>query len=169
MKRVWILLGNANVKKSAVIRALTGTSNASIKKNYLCQIERTDGLIFSLVPYTGAMQEEPKVEPEAMADHFESSKCVEIPKTSDAIPVQDGFIFPEVRNFLFCLRNDSKAICYIKVLLRRSWNIEAIITLGEEAPSWLQHSGIRYAAIPNAQKLPGSVVAYKVRDYFQWK
>ena len=83
MKRAWILLGNSKVKKTTVIRALTGTGNGSIKRNYLCQIERTDGLIFSLVPYTGAMQEQ-GVKPQEMLDHFESSDCVVV-RTSDLL------------------------------------------------------------------------------------
>ncbi|MEX1036702.1 MAG: hypothetical protein WDZ54_12170 [Sneathiella sp.] len=198
MKRAWVIIGGKNVKKSTVIRALTGTGNASIRSNRLCQIERADGLIFSLVPYTSAMQEQ-EVTPQEMLDHFKKRDFFVIPKPSQKNDEQVGFNFPQVRNFLFCLHNVSKnkkfpdAIEYIKLLLTDDWNIEAIIFLGKDepnvsgkgrpkvpdddaliatdndAPSWLQYSGIRYASIPNAQELPGSVVAYKVRDYFQWR
>ncbi len=181
MKRAWILLGDSNVKKSTVIRALTGTGNVninknlSVKSNKICQIERLDGLRFSLVPYTSAMQEgegKVKIVPEDMLKHFNNKEVFAIPESSLAVSKQDGFIFPGVRNFLFCLHNKSNFSdpkTYVELLLQDEWNIEAIISLGAEAPNWLQYSGIRYAAIPNAKKLPGSVVAYKVRDFFQWK
>ncbi|WP_226886719.1 hypothetical protein, partial [Nisaea nitritireducens] len=78
---------------------------------------------------------------------------------------------------------------YIEKLLNNNWEIEAAISLGQWSPKWLVESGLRYASIPWSNKsqhtnteekqseslsnvgydnAPGSVVAARVRKFFEW-
>ncbi|WP_193172538.1 hypothetical protein, partial [Nisaea nitritireducens] len=80
MKRAWIILGEANTKKSSVIRTLTGLpkiNDGGIPG--FVQIEQTNGLRFSLLSYISAMQEA-KISPEELLKKIELSNTRQLRK-----------------------------------------------------------------------------------------
>ena len=155
MKSAWVLLGEANTRKSTTSRLLTG-------------IDRWEGQV-GVMDWQGkerwmrslvSAAQEAKRTPKELLDELNGKNHWQGE-------------FDTVRNAVLVLRYDAFNGCpdgkmYIHDFVNDGWVIQCVVSLGEPARDWVRLSGFQFLEIPNSASLPSNAVAAKVRTAFGW-
>ncbi len=152
-------MGNANTRKSSLVRSLIGTDNSATEVEVLLD----SGLQIHIRGLVGAAQEK-GILPGAWVEKLESTTHW-----------HGGF--PSVRNIIATLRYDAETVGgmiyppgedYVAALIDAGWDVRAIISLGEHSRTWVRHSGLPCISIPESRSLPSSAIAVTVRRALGW-
>ena len=155
MKSIWLLIGNANTRKSSMVRCLLGVDNPATE----VEVQSVTGTVLHIRAFISAVQEKKSVSPEELLLDLNDSHW--------------KGQFKNLRNALVPLRYDPAegqpaAEFYAQALLDDGWSIKVVVSLGEPARPWLQNSGLPYIEIPNSTSLPSNAIAAQVRAAFGW-
>lgn len=180
-KCAWVLIGDANTKKSSVVRGLTGIG----KSQTLVEVQEISGLRIKLKSFLTSLQEN-EIDEDKMIDEIygEYGDRADIFSSVSGLDRDDdggGYTnYPIIyqKNALVTLRYDpvvhngkiyNSGLLYVQRLVQESFEIKAIVSLGKIARPWIRCSGIPYASIVGVVDMPGSMVASQVRDFFGWR
>ena len=148
MKSIWLLVGEANTRKSSTVRSLLG-----LGKTGVVEVEFLSGAVLPIWGAIRAAQEHPLSPTELLAVLNENVSTVP--------------------NVLLPLRYDPakrqpSAEVYVKALLKDGWIVRYVVSFGEPARSWLKTSGLPYIEVPKSTSTPCNTVAAHVRATFGW-
>lgn len=155
MKKAWVIIGEANTRKSGLVRCLTGIDNIATQ----VEIQTSLQLSTRIRAFISAAQEA-KMAPLEVLNELNSQK-------------HWAGNFKRIRNAIITLRYDAynklpAADKYIEALIGDGWVIQAIVSLGEPARDWIVHSGVPFISIPDSTTLPNGVITTKVKQAFGW-
>jgi len=156
MKTSWILIGEADTRKSSTARLLTGLGRIET------QVDVADerGRRFRVRSLVSAAQESRLTPQDLLAELNGRTHW--------------AGVFDSIRNAVVLLRYDPVNNCpagqeYVKLLLSDGWHIECVVSLGEPARDWIRSSGIRHIETPQSVSLASNEVAAIVRRAWGWQ
>jgi hypothetical protein len=148
--QVWALIGRQNCRKGSTIRALSGIDREKEIQIMLCSQQQIS--IWVRVSSVNEPADAPK------ADDWIS----ELEKTHGR----------EIRrNMLFAFRmgrESHEAETYLKAMATRGYNLQSIVTLGEQTPPWAKALGAPFSDIRDVS-VPTNEIARQVRTMWGWR
>lgn len=149
MPNVYVVIGDANTKKSSIIRALSGVDR---RDNYL--IEDLEGNTLNIFIQIRSLQE---------------SK-ISIQEFIDYITKQN------IENVLVALRKDRcnslpQGMDYLQSFVANSWSIQQIVVLGENQLPNLPQGCPQPNFFPNSadENIAANNIAHEIRKIWNWK
>lgn len=160
MRRVFIVVGHSESRKSSTIRALTGTGPPKIY-----QVRITNDEILNIYVHHSSLQEA-RISPAAFITQVEKfvEECVEE--------------FEGDPDVLVALRTKSSrngefpnAQEYASQFMQAGWQIAAIVLLGpasRESSNRLSEISHEFFANPDSKVLPANWIAHQIRGEWGW-
>lgn len=144
----YLLIGNANTRKSSVIRSLTGCFNRSVRDVQL-QTERKPVRFYARV---GALQNT-RTTVDEFVQEVARARCeaVLFCLSPEALR-SDGYEYPDAQTYVAALRE-------------RGWRIKGVAVLGQDGGGVRAANLRQYILAPTA---PVNVTARDVRAQFGW-
>lgn len=141
---VWVILGDAQARKSSTIRALTGVYNSA--EQDIQSTTRRLSMVWVQVP---SLQE------------------AKISRT--AFQIKQGS-----RNYILLnLRINSMTIypdglAYIQYFISQNWNIQEVVVMGRNTLPYTLPAGVPTHFIPNSSTTPANENAHDIRQQWGW-
>lgn len=161
MPSLHIIIGDANMRKSSLLRCLTSVSGGR-NANQNMDISLTTGAIIRVHCITSALQESLN------------------PKTPAQFIAEVQRMSPAPTDIAFALRVNSRgasrtggpfphAAAYISAFAQVQWPVVNVALLGPSACALqLLGTGVRVAAVPNSPQRPTNETALQVRQAWGW-
>lgn len=161
MKHVWIFLGENGVRKSSVIRCLTGLQEKFVRDGKApdCEIWRRDGGMLPFNVYMRSIQEHVgpnEITPEMLVQQVEDA---------------------DFDNVIIALHDDARTkaktgASYVDALrASRKISIEWIVSMAyepDDSPEWIWSRARQIAEFPNSAIDPSTKTAAEMRSMFGW-
>jgi hypothetical protein len=154
----WVILGDKDVRKGSLIRALTG-----IGQERRCDILLANGQSMRLWAAVMSVNE---------AKQLKTPKVWVASCRPPAVSGHPAFTHNR-ENILVAFRFDIGKVSYaaenyLNEMSRVGARIESIVTLGERTPGWVPEYGVPYAHILDID-VPTAHIAEQVRQFWGWR
>ena len=155
MKTAWILIGEANSRKSTVSRLLTGVSRIDRP----VEVKYASAARVKMHAMVSAAQES-RLQPVKLISKLNGFQSKENGRCQDL-------------NFVVVLRYDKLNRCppgeaYVDELMRAGWQIAWIVSLGEGLRPWVNTKTQNCFAIANSKLMASNHIASLIRPRFNW-
>jgi len=148
MPNLYIVIGEAETRKSSCIRALSGVFR---RKRYTIRTVN-DGDIDVYIPGTSSLQER-GISPDDFMDEVK----------------RDGSQNVLMSLWISATGTQPAGHTYIQRFIQAGWNIERVVVLDEKDPIDLPQGCPNQQLIPGSRNLPANEIASQIRQSWQWQ
>jgi hypothetical protein len=154
MPNLHIIIGDANTRKSSLLRCLTGVGSGN--SNRYIEVSEASGKVITVYCMLSALQENYK--PQCPAEFIDYVKALN-PRPSDiafTLHVSSRGVYPAFS-------------AYFQAFTQAGWSIASIALLGSSACAQQGNiSATRVCAVANSTQQPTNQTATQVRKVWQW-